>query len=83
MIYGRPPQLQTPGLGQYAQVAAGIASPQQVPQRQSPLLHPAILAQLAQLHGLGGYGFQSPQIAQGLGRSGIQPLSAASVSSLR
>lgn len=45
-------------------------------------IHPAVLAQLQQMHGL--FGMQ-PQPQQGLGypHMGIQPLSPASVGSLR
>lgn len=55
----------------------------QVQQGQMPFgLHPALLAQLQQMQGLGGYG-QQPQMGLGRPNMGIQPLSPASAYSFR
>lgn len=82
MMLGRP---QLSYLGQpFAMAAPAQLQPQapatgmQAMPQGLPQLHPAIAAHIAQMQGLGSYGVQ-PQ----LGQVGIQPLSAASVNSLR
>lgn len=71
------------GLGRVPMQPLGqmpTGQPQMGQPQQGLQLHPAILAALQQMQGLGGYGMQQRPMGLGMG---IQPLSPASAYSLR
>lgn len=76
MILGRPIQPQMPGLGQY-----GIGNPNQ-PQQQ-PMIHPALLAQLAQMQGQQQMPGQIPAMPGMYGQPSLGMYSPDSLRSLR
>lgn len=82
---GQPMSIPMAGMQSSMQHMMGQAMPQGVPQmgmQGMPQLPPALLAQIQQMRGLGGYGMP-PQMGLGRPFMGIQPISPASAQSLR